>query len=177
MRRAADNPRPVATVLAAAGVVLVLAGCGEGDTEPGVSPPATTQTQNETGTATAPGEDATTTTGEQMPIDPGDPSGAEPTGQVPELGPGDVLTQDVLGATVRLPVGDEVTVQLAPPLQDATPRVDDPAVVELVPVEYFADPGYAEYTLIARGLGETTVSLVGPDGTEDLLAQVIVEDD
>lgn len=160
MRRAADSPRPVASWPAAAAVALLLTACGTDGTAPGidqtpgpgggaapVTPPP--EGEEQTGTTGSPGEDGPATDGDGAATD-GD--GME------QHGPGAVLTQDDRGAELRLAVGEEATLQLAPPLQDQPVAVDDPQVLELVPVDHLVDPGYAEYTLLALAPGETVVT-------------------
>lgn len=96
------------------------------------------------------------------------------TGAPPELGAGALLTNTDAGALVRLSPGEEVVLRLTPPLQGDEPDVADPEVVEVVPVQHFADPGYAEYELLALAPGRTTVSVAGTDGST-LLALVLVQ--
>lgn len=89
-----------------------------------------------------------------------------------DLGPGSVVTAEEDGATVRLAPGEEATLRLAPPWDAAEARSSDPSVVELVPVDHFADPGYAEFTLLARGAGEAQVQIEG-DGSRRTLTVVV----
>lgn len=108
--------------------------------------------------------------------DPTSPAGTvSPADTARTLGPGEVLTPDDAGAVLRLAPGDEASLHLTPPWQDAVAEVADPTVLELVPVDHFADPGYAEYTLLAHAAGETTVTVEGP-GAERLELLVTVED-
>lgn len=106
--------------------------------------------------------------------DPGAGTDA-PGPETPSFGPGEVLTPEDAGAVLRLGPGEEASLHLTPPWQDAVVGVGDPTVVELVPVEHFADPGYAEYTVLARAAGTTTVDVAGPDG-EPLVFRVEVRD-
>lgn len=88
-----------------------------------------------------------------------------------EHGPGALLTQDDRGAVVRLAPGEEVTLRLDPPRDRDSAQVEDPDVVEVVPVDHLDDPGYAEVTLLALSPGETVVA-VGDDD-EPLLTVVV----
>ena len=100
------------------------------------------------------------------------PEGA--SGQPPaEVGAGAILSNGDSGALVRLSPGEEVVLRLTPPLQDSTPAVADPEVVEIVPVQHFADPGYAEYELVARAPGETRIAARGA-GADGPGVQVVV---
>ncbi len=104
------------------------------------------------------------------------PSADEQERPSAELRAGDVLTNPDSGAVVRLAPGEEAVLRLSPPLQDSTPSIADPGVVELVPVQHFADPGYAEYELLALSPGETTVTVpaAGADGP-GLVVLVVVQ--
>ncbi len=89
-----------------------------------------------------------------------------------ELGAGDVLTAADSGARVRLAVGESAVLRLEPPLQDLSPDLTDAGVVEAVPVQHFADPGYAEYELLGLQAGEVTLT-VGEG--EELVVDLVVE--
>lgn len=91
-----------------------------------------------------------------------------------EAGAGATLTEADHGTTLTLAPGEEATLRLAPPFQDAEPVVDDPSIVELVVVEHFADPGYAEYGVLAGTSGSTTVRATA-DGQPEFTLQVVVE--
>lgn len=163
--------RRPATLSAGLLAVALLAACGD-------EPSTTGSTQSSTADHTA-GD-----TVEQSPT-PTSPEGPDPTGTDPAgtasadeesrtLGPGEVLTPDDAGATLRLSPGEEASLHLTPPWQDAVAEVGDPAVVELVPVEHFADPGYAEYTVVGHTVGRTDVTVQQPDG-RSLELTVVVE--
>lgn len=154
------TPSPIARRAAAPAsaaclaIGLLLAGCGTstapegtGSTPTSDSTPSATDNTPSTTDATSPTSDATT-------------DGATMT-QTPEepLGAGAVLTPEDDGATVRLMVGEEVSVQLAPPWDTAEPVSEDADVVEVVRVDHFTDPGYAEFTLLALGTGEARVQV------------------
>lgn len=136
--------------------VTTLAGCGTG-TDPGAT------------TGAGPADVATTTDGDIATAD-GDTMTDDRT---TDLGPGAILTPEDDGATVRLAPGQEATLRLPPPWDETPPEVSDGAVVELVPVDHFADPGYAEHGLLALAAGDATVRVDGPDG--ELEIHVVVE--
>lgn len=168
--------RRPATLTAGLLAVALLSACGG-------EPSTTGSTQGSTADQTA-GD-----TVEQSPT-PTSPAGTDPAGTGPEgtdpadtgsaddesqtLGPGEVLTPEDAGATLRLVPGEEASLHLTPPWQDAVAEVSDPAVAELVPVDHFADPGYAEYTVVARTTGRTDVTVQQPDGAS-LKLTVVVE--
>ncbi|WP_181010016.1 hypothetical protein [Ornithinimicrobium sufpigmenti] len=165
----------LAGILAAA----LLSGCGEGPGAPGGTPDGTAggtvdqspdPTSTEETTEDTPEDSTEDTTDGTRPDDTSTPDDvARP------LGPREVLTPDDTGAELRLAPGDEASLHLTPPWQDAVAEVADPTVLELVPVDHFADPGYAEYTLLAHATGETTITVEGPDG-ERLQFVATVED-
>lgn len=101
-----------------------------------------------------------------------EPTGTDDAGTT--LGPGEVLSAHDDGAVVLLAPGEETLLQLAPPWQDAVVEVADPDVVELVPVEFFDDPGFAEYTVLAHVPGRTTLTVDRADG-ELVSINVVVE--
>lgn len=154
-------PAPRGTVVLAglALAVTTLAGCGTGTT----SGPVTTGAGPADGAGTTTSGPATTT----------DDGGTMPEDRTTDLGPGAVLTPDDDGATLRLRAGEEASLRLPPPWDATPPEVSDPGVVELVPVDHFADPGYAEHGLLALGAGEAVVRVDGPDGTVEI--RVVVE--
>ncbi|GGK75388.1 hypothetical protein GCM10011509_25120 [Ornithinimicrobium pekingense] len=84
---------------------------------------------------------------------------------------GALLTNGDSGAVVRLAPGEEVVLRLTPPLQGGTPQVSDAEVLEVVPVQHFADPGYAEFELLAQAAGRARVEVrgAGADGPVLLL--------
>lgn len=149
------------TVCALAGA-LALGGC---DTE-GPTTPAPTGAP--TSGAVMDEDDRTEQSDRTAPTDASD------TAAPPELGAGALLTNADTGALVRLSPGEEVVLRLTPPLQGSQPDAADPEVVEVVPVQHFADPGYAEYELLALAPGRTSVSVTAADGSA-LLVLVVVE--
>lgn len=169
MTRRRQFRRPAALTAGILAVAL-LSGCGEGPGAPGGTPDGTA------GGTVDPSPDPTSTEGtsEDTADDTADDT-SSPDDAARPLGPGEVLTPDDTGAVLRLAPGDEASLHLTPPWQDAVAEVVDPAVVELVPVDHFADPGYAEYTLLAHATGETTITVEGPDG-ERLEFVATVED-
>lgn len=106
------------------------------------------------------------------PDGPDGPQTSEGSNPDQPLGAGAVLTARDDGAVVHLSPGEEVFLQLAPPWDGALPTSEDDTVVEVVPVEHFADPGYAEFSLLAHGSGETSVRVAGPD--EEVLIHLTV---
>lgn len=155
--------RPPAALTAGMLAVALLSGCGG---EPG-APDATPE-----GTA---GGSVDQSSDPTTPEDPSRQGSTSPDDEARTLGPGEVLTPNDAGAALRLAPGGEASLHLTPPWQDAVAEVADPAVVELVPVDHFADPGYAEYTVLAHTAGETTITVEGPDG-ELVQFAVTVED-
>lgn len=131
------------------------------------------------GEPSAPGGTVDDTPGgtvDQSPTPTTSPEGpGVPDDEARTLGPGEVLTPDDAGALLRLAPGDEASLHLTPPWQDAVAEVSEPAVAELVPVDHFADPGYAEYTVLAHGAGRAVVTVRQPDG-ESLELTVVVEE-
>ena len=85
---------------------------------------------------------------------------------------GALLTNGDSGAVVRLAPGEEVVLRLAPPLQGGTPQVSEPDVLEAVPVQHFADPGYDEFELLALSAGRARVEV---RGTGDAVLLLLVE--
>lgn len=152
-------PAPLPARLLGATIALVLlAGCGS-STAPA---PATTGT---------PSDGDTMTTSPDGPDVPGAPDRPDPDEAV---GAGTVLTPQDGAVVVHLSPGEEVSLQLAPPWDDAEPASDDPDLVEVVPVDHFTDPGYAEFSLLAQAPGDTTVRVAGPG--EELVVHVSVTD-
>lgn len=157
--------------MVAALTLLLLAGCGDGGADQtgqgGTGSPASTASRPpvdpDTTSSSGPGDAAPTRT-------------EAPGGTMADHGPGDILTQDDTGATVRLPPGAEATLQLSPPLDGAEPEVEGGDVVELVPVDHFADPGYAEFQLLAHAPGTAVVTVADPTGGDPVVLHVVVED-
>lgn len=134
-------------------LAVLLAGCGSTPD----APPAGTSTS---ATTTDARPDDAASTGEPMT----------------EHAAGDIVTATDLPSTLRLAPGEEATLRLAPPLQDAPAVSADPGVVELVPVDHLVDPGYAEYQLLAQAPGATTVTVGGTDDhPEDVVLEVVVD--
>lgn len=140
----------LARLLGGAAALVLLAGCGSSS-----APPAAT---------TSPGTTSDGGTMTTSPDGPAAPDGSD-TSEGPDpdqpLGAGSVLTPQDDGAVVHLSPGEEVSLQLAPPWDGALPTSDDPDVVEVVPVDHFTDPGYAEFSLLAHAPGDTTVRVAG----------------
>lgn len=81
------------------------------------------------------------------------------------------ITQDASGKTFRLTKGGSATLRLSSRWQWTDPRVSTKAV-ELTPVEYFADPGFREWTIEARKRGRATIRSAGtPSCTTCALAK------
>ncbi len=70
------------------------------------------------------------------------------------------LTEEVDGARLELAVGDEVSWQLSSAWDWDQPAVDGPGV-ELVPVDYFDDPGFREWLVLAAAPGTVTLTVEG----------------
>lgn len=71
-----------------------------------------------------------------------------------------VLTERDSGAAVALAIGESVSLRLSHDWLWSTPQVEGSAVV-LAPVEYFADPGYTEWSVEAVRPGKTVVRIEG----------------
>ncbi len=70
------------------------------------------------------------------------------------------ITQRSSGKTFHLAKGESATLRLSNRWHWSTPRVSTDAV-ELVPVEYFVDPGFREWTIVARARGRATIRSLG----------------
>jgi hypothetical protein len=70
------------------------------------------------------------------------------------------ITQASSGKVFRVPKGDSATLRLSNRWHWTEPRVST-AGVELTPVEYFADPGFREWTIDANKLGPVTIRATG----------------
>jgi hypothetical protein len=123
-------------------VLLGVAGCGGEEDDAAQPPPAT-------GTGGGAGPTAGAGTGTD--------GGGDAAG-VP------VLTERDGNRTVSLRVGGEALIRLHPPVVWAPPLVSEPGIVELSPVEYFADPGFTEYAVRAVAPGTVVVSTSGSRG-------------
>jgi len=70
------------------------------------------------------------------------------------------ITQRSTGKTFRLTKGGTATLRLSTRWRWSEPRVSTKAV-ELIPVEYFVDPGFSEWKIEARKRGTATIRSVG----------------
>jgi predicted secreted protein len=70
------------------------------------------------------------------------------------------ITQADTGKTFRLARGDEATLRLSNRWLWTTPRTRSSAV-ELIPVEYFVDPGFREWRVEAHARGKAIVRATG----------------
>jgi predicted secreted protein len=70
------------------------------------------------------------------------------------------ITERSAGKTFRLAKGGTATLRLSGRWRWSDPRVSSKAV-ELTPVEYFADPGFREWTIEARKSGRATIRSTG----------------
>lgn len=84
------------------------------------------------------------------------------------------LTPDNAGETVQLTTGDSMPLRLQSGLAYNVATLD-PDIVEVIPVDHFDDPGYAEWLLEATGPGTTEVVASGA-GTDELRYEVEVTD-
>lgn len=139
---------------------ILLTGC---EVDDDTAPPPTSAPAAPTSGATmdpenSPGSTATGT---------GDDTGTTDDGgtDAPVLGAGSIITESASGSLLRLRAGEDAVLRLSPPFMDADPLVDDPAVLELVPVQHFADPGYAEWELRASAPGRASLTAEATDGS------------
>ncbi len=70
------------------------------------------------------------------------------------------ITQAASGKVVRLAKGESATLRLSNRWRWSEPRASTDAV-ELTPVEYFADPGFREWTIDTRKSGRATIRSLG----------------
>ena len=70
------------------------------------------------------------------------------------------MTQASTGKTFRIAKGATMTLRLTNRWRWSEPRVSTKAVV-LTPVEYFVDPGFQEWTILARKHGRATIRSFG----------------
>lgn len=70
------------------------------------------------------------------------------------------ITYRSSGKTFHLAKGESATLRLSNRWRWSMPRVSTNAV-ELVPVEYFVDPGFREWTIEARARGRATIRSAG----------------
>jgi predicted secreted protein len=97
----------------------------------------------------------------------GDGTGTAEDGgtDAPVLGAGAIITEADTGSLLRLRTGEDAVLRLSPPFLDAQLRVDDPGVLEIVPVQHFADPGYTEWELRASAPGRASLTAEATDGS------------
>jgi hypothetical protein len=69
-------------------------------------------------------------------------------------------TQSASGKTYVLPRGASLMLRLSGRWTWTEPRVSSQAI-ELVPVEFFADPGYRQWTVVGRRPGTATIRSAG----------------
>ena len=73
------------------------------------------------------------------------------------------ITQASTGKIFRLAKGSTATLRLSDRWRWSTPRASTKAI-ELVPVEYFVDPGFREWTIEAHARGTASIRSLGtPD--------------
>jgi len=85
-----------------------------------------------------------------------------------------VITERDSGKTFRVSRGHDLTLRLSNRYQWTGPRVNGSAV-RLVPVNYFVDPGFEEWTIHARARGTARVVSIGHGATSKLFrVRVIV---
>jgi hypothetical protein len=70
------------------------------------------------------------------------------------------ITQRSSGKTFKLAKGATATLRLSNRWRWSSPRVSTKAI-ELVPVEYFIDPGFREWTIEPRTRGRATIRSLG----------------
>ena len=70
------------------------------------------------------------------------------------------ITQRSTGKTFRLAKGGTATLRLSNRWRWSTPRASTKAI-ELVPVEYFVDPGFREWTIEAHARGTASIRSLG----------------
>jgi hypothetical protein len=70
------------------------------------------------------------------------------------------ITQQSTGKTFQLAKGTTATLRLANRWRWSTPRASTKAV-DLVPVEYFVNPGFREWTIEAHARGRATIRSFG----------------
>ncbi|GAA1183512.1 hypothetical protein GCM10009584_26980 [Ornithinimicrobium humiphilum] len=150
-------------MLPAALTSILLTGC-EVDDDPAA--PATSAPAAPTSGATMDPENSPGSTA----IGTGDATGSTGAGtnggtDAPVLGAGAIVTESASGSLLRLRTGEDAVLRLSPPFLDAQPQVDVPAVLELVPVQHFADPGYAEWELRASAPGRASLTAEATDGS------------
>jgi hypothetical protein len=73
---------------------------------------------------------------------------------------GSPITQAASGKVLLLEKGGSATLRLSNRWHWSDPHVSAKGV-ELTPVEYFADPGFREWTIDARKLGRATIRATG----------------
>jgi hypothetical protein len=86
------------------------------------------------------------------------PSTSSPAGLKASARP--PITQQSTGKTFRLAKGANATLRLSNRWRWSTPRASTKAV-DLVPVEYFVDPGFREWTIDAHARGRATIRSFG----------------
>lgn len=93
--------------------------------------------------------------GEDAPVDEGAGESAPAPKQAPL-----VVTEADSGAELRLPAGGETTLRLTSDYVWSEPAVRGEAVT-LARVDYFRDPGFAEWVVMAQAPGRAVVSATG----------------
>lgn len=130
---------------------------------PATAPPHATPTAppdpRPTGTATPEGDPG------ELPPGTDDPVSDEPPGLVTEMDD---------GATVTLAPGEEVPLRLDNSWEWEEPRIEGDAVT-LAQVDYFQDPGYREWNVVAMGPGEAVLTAAGEPACGDAAACPPVE--
>ena len=87
---------------------------------------------------------------------------ASPAATVPPSAPA-VVTQAQSGKTYRLARGLDVALRLSGRWGWTAPRASGPGL-ELTPVEYFRDPGFSEWRVVATARGIYTIRSRGTPG-------------
>jgi hypothetical protein len=115
------------------------------------------------GSGSSPAPDEPAGGGDQTSVP--DDTAAETTGPAPGTGAtltaaDGPLTEEADGARLELAVGEEVSWQLSSDWEWDQPAVDGTGV-ELVPVDYFDDPGFREWLVVAAAAGTVTLTVEG----------------
>lgn len=162
-RRGRSSASP-GVLLGTALLVVVLTACGTSDdggsggdetTSPSPSSPSGETTGAPASTVT-PSTGTPTTRPASTATEPPDATDAP-----------SVITEEDGGAVYLLAVGSSTSLRLTDSATWDEPSVDGDAV-ELVPVDYLVDPGYAEWSVEARRPGESVIEIAPScnDGTE-----------
>jgi hypothetical protein len=161
------SQRRAATVgMAVIGSMLVLAGCasdGSGQAREASGASATTTTSPKPSPPETSSPSGSPTSGTEDPPSAGTASPSAPPSDLPASGtaPHDLLlTIKDSERIVQLGVGGSVSVRLDGPWAWRGPLVDGNAVT-VTEVNFFADPGYSEWTVVGARPGHAIVKIIG----------------